>query len=104
MADRFKEVVERDNHPLYPRREDFLDRYQALSEELHTYHESELNSMITDKTRLERYDSLDWFYGKIALKDVGPWPEMDGLDIRLTTENIPKLSEKYRLNGKKGLI
>jgi len=64
------------------------EMYKRVSDEIFNLDVEELNRRITDKTRLARYDSFDWFRGQIPLKDIGPWPKMSGLDLRLTTGNI----------------
>src|SRR4030042_6410334 len=91
LADAFKPVVESGNIQWYPSKKDFLEGYKGLLRAYKAFSERQLDRMIEDRdpVRLERYNSLDWHFGAAALKDIGPWPEMDGLDIRLTTGNLP---------------
>lgn len=41
-----------------------------------------------DQDRITRYRKLSWSQGLVSLRDMGAWPEMRGIDPRLTTENI----------------
>ena len=98
LADAFKRVVEKGNTQFYPSKARFQEEYEKLSSEYQAYSEHELDEMIRrkDKTKLERYDSLDWQFGEVALSDVGPRPGMGGLDTRLTTGNLPETVERFR--------
>jgi len=98
LADAFKEVVERGNIQFYPSKAHFQDKYERLLRKYQAYSEKELDRMIgrKDEVRLARYNSLDWHFGTVALSDISPWPEMDGLDIRLTTGNLPETVERFR--------
>ena len=96
LADAFKPAVEKDGIPTYPEQVPLALDYALLLREHQAFSEEELDSMIRkkDPTRLERYNSLDWRLGRVALSDIGPWPEMDGLDIRLTTGNVPETVDR----------
>lgn len=43
--------------------------------------------------RVQRYNQLSWEIGLIALNEIGAWPEMRGIDPRMTTNSIIKTSE-----------
>ncbi|MFA5857043.1 MAG: hypothetical protein WC867_06790 [Candidatus Pacearchaeota archaeon] len=97
LADKFREYFEK-----VPE-ESIIDDICRLTEEydkmLRSYEklsEIEINKLFIDKTRLTRYDSLDWNKGEIELARMGPWPEMKGLDIRYTTGNVPDTVERVK--------
>lgn len=48
-----------------------------------------LNDRITDKVRLARYNSMNWYRGLESLEKAGVWPKMQGSNISLTTKNVP---------------
>lgn len=64
------------------------DEYKRIVDEISTLEETELDERITDEVRLGRYDNFDWYRGQKALVDIGPWPKMYSLDVRLTTGNV----------------
>lgn len=87
LADAGKELFAQG--PIFNRNElqeiysDVLRAYNNLQEE-------ELDEHITDKVRLDRYNSMDWYRCDIALGEMGPWPRMKGLPIEFTIGNIPE--------------
>jgi hypothetical protein len=97
LADSFRENFEKpktgflidDTRRLTKEYERLFVKYVELTE-------IELDELFTDETRLSRYDSLDWYKGDIELSKIGPWPEMKGLDIRLTTGNVPETVRRVR--------
>ncbi len=98
LADAFKPVVEQGSTQLYPSKEHFQEEYKRLLREHQAYPEEDLDRMIRerDPVRLERYNFLNWSFGTVALSDISPWPEMDGLDIKLTTGNLPETVERLK--------
>jgi len=64
------------------------EKYKRIFDEIFGLTRGELDERITDKVRLVRYDRFDWHQGQLPLRDIGPWPKMHSLDIRLTTGNI----------------
>ena len=79
--------------------------YQKLKEYFLNLKESELDEKFSDKVRLKRYNSMDWYKSEIELEKAGVWPKMKGLDIKLTVGNVPVTTEgvKKILNGKLNL-
>src|SRR3989338_7034127 len=79
-----------------PNSKDLEEAYKRTFDEIFSLSTEGLNELITDKTRLARYDSFNWSYGLVSLGDIGPWPKMSSLDVRLTTGNILDTSEDIR--------
>ena len=64
------------------------EEYERIKEEIFSFGVEEFDERITDKVRLARYDSFDWYSGQKSFENIGPWPKMHSLDARLTTGNI----------------
>ena len=62
--------------------------YNGLRERFGNMGVGELDGSFEDKTRLERYNSMDWYSSIVSLKLMGVWPKMCGLPIEFTTGNV----------------
>ncbi len=69
------------------------DSYLELLEKFNNMEEEQLNDLFRDKTRLKRYESMEWHKCNVALKEMGSWPKMSGLPIEFTTSNIPETAK-----------
>lgn len=98
LADACKEIFERKGILRNPTREEFEQAYQKISDQYSRFSEEELDKQMgeRDHARLERYNSLEWYRGRVNLKDLGSWPGMDGLDVKLTTGNLPETVERVK--------
>ena len=47
-----------------------------------------MEELLENQDRVTRYEKLLWSYGSVGLNKIGAWPEMRGIDPRLTTSNI----------------
>ena len=59
--------------------------------------ECQLDKLFRDKVRLQRYNEMSWYKTTDAFSEMGPWPKMKGLDIRLTTGNILETADGIRI-------
>lgn len=87
LAHLFRDIFENKN----PGINELDDNYHRILESVERLGENELNDKITDKVRLRRYDKMDWYCEIVEFENMGPWPKMEELDIRLTTGNIPRV-------------
>ncbi|MBI2449443.1 hypothetical protein HYV49_04050 [Candidatus Pacearchaeota archaeon] len=78
-------------------RSELEDSYSKLLEDINTLEEEQLDGLFKDKTRLRRYDEMIWYEGRAAFSEMGSWPKMTGIDIRLTTGNIVETTEGIKL-------
>lgn len=72
------------------------DEYNCIIDEIFGLNGQELDERITDKVRLARYNTFDWYRGKGNLLGIGPWPKMNSLDIMLTTGSIPDTAQAVK--------
>lgn len=81
---------------------DLEDIYEQQRKQFQGMEEQELDRKITDKQRLRRYNLMQWHKKNIPLSDIGVWPEMGSLDIRLTigsAVDTARTIESCRNNG-----
>jgi len=76
------------------------EKYQRIRDEIFDLDGERLDLRITDKVRLTRYDSFDWYKCYRALSDVGVWPKMCSLDARLTTGNVLETAKMIKEDRK----
>ncbi len=66
------------------------DRYHERLGEFDNMDEKDLDEKFKDKTRLRRYNEMEWYGDNKRLNEMGSWPEMKGLPIEFTTGNVPE--------------
>lgn len=67
-----------------------------LGRSLEGMESSEKSDFKEDQDRIRRYKKLSWSYGLIELSNIGAWPEMRGIDPRLTTGSIIKTAKEIK--------
>ncbi|MBI3623044.1 hypothetical protein HY212_03115 [Candidatus Pacearchaeota archaeon] len=73
-----------------------VEEYKRELDYLQGLNEDKLSKRITDKVRLQRYDSMAWHNADINLSDAGVWPKMQGMDILLTIGNVSETALEVR--------
>ncbi len=64
--------------------------YKRIFDEIFSLEETYLDERIKDKLRLDRYNSVNWHRSYVNFETIGPYPQMKGLDARLTAGNVPE--------------
>ncbi|MBD3252819.1 hypothetical protein GF386_03750 [Candidatus Pacearchaeota archaeon] len=82
IADAFKEPASGHREIGIDRLTEKYKRVRAAYESLTDEH---LRSLITWKPRLNWFESREWYKKEVELSKMGVWPEMQGLNVRLTT-------------------
>ena len=90
LACAFKEIAER-HKELGP--SELKESYEKLRQEFAELDEDGLSRLIPDKTRLRRYDYMDWHWDEKELSDMGVWPKMQDLDLELTIGSVIDTAE-----------
>lgn len=85
LADFFKDIAEQHRKLS---KDELEKRYEQLREKLGKLEEYHLNEGITDKVRLDRYNSMDWYKGNKEFSEMGVWPKMRAIDISLTIGSV----------------
>lgn len=84
-------------------RSELEDSYHGALEGFKKLEEPQLDDLFRDKIRLQRYNEMTWYKTTAAFSEMGSWPKMIGLDIRLTTGNITDTAEEVRIRRDKKL-
>ena len=55
---------------------EYKEIYSKIENKVLKYSEKELFRHTTDKHRIKRYKSCDWYFGRIKIANTGVWPRM----------------------------
>ncbi|MCK5459847.1 hypothetical protein KAI52_01925 [Candidatus Parcubacteria bacterium] len=61
--------------------------YFESEKKIKKYSEQKLLSNISDKYRVKRYKSCDWYFGRIKIDNTGVWPRMGNITDNLLIKN-----------------
>ena len=94
LANAFREFINSGNFS----QQDMKKEYELLKNMV-----GNLNNHVIDNklytafpTRLKNYNSLNWYKGRVTLADLGVWPKMGNIDIKICQNNLIDTAEKIQ--------
>ncbi len=94
IADTFKEFINsRDFLP-----QDMKREYELIRERLENMDRQEIDNKVYSgfPKRLVKYDSFSWYRAEVNLSDLGVWPKMGNIDLRICQNNLSDTAEKIQ--------